>query len=685
MSSEASGRRRRSTVFVNVDKNIDFVARARFSMSNRWAFFTQDGNFVRLEPGQRFPTPRGMALLPETIRATLRFTALGVIQRILLPIIVRRIRGAARTLLVKSISDNPINKVSSPSTNQLTQLPIFNRWDKMSQVVDCMTPTSFIQGQVIVFEGEPSQTGLFFVTYGTVAAAAPLPNSPSGAVHGSVAGDVNLLSGQPHRATIRCTSPECIVWVLPEAAYLKYFNQQNDAVKDACEELAVQQRLAFMRVAYRSRLAPKVLGQLPEFHSFTAAMLGTVVERMQPRVLRRGAAVFQAADPAASLFVLLTGSVRLEPTFGAATTLRAPCVFGGMSWVQNLPRGAACTVGGAHCDCFVVVREALKSELALCGTSSVPRLHEGDGDVTYQRHLVHVQQIPLLRQVLARGAPPAAAMELAAAFASRLFRAGGTVVGTSEQVDQILIPLSGVARVLPMRKPLAIGEAIGFCVLVAHRWLHRIVAVTDVEMLSLEYDVYLKILTKHGLVKPVRALTTALMVPDERSVTEDVRAEAMAATAALRSPALHPVTASCIQRAPHDVECRRPTEKMLARLAPISLITGMPSCVYSSASKSRITVRDLSVGRAPPAVEATAGPQAGSLAAMSPIMRGRMNAKLQQQHGQRKSNTIVRERPPTPSAVVKPLVLGKHSPSTFRYKQRLPSLTPDPTRAASPM
>jgi hypothetical protein len=448
-----------------------------------------------------------------------------------------------------------------------------------------------------------------------------------------------------------------------------------------------------------------------------------------PKVFRTGTVIYRPDDLAVGLFVLVSGEVHLatavtgtdeqsgsprgarprllsmmdvpttRPTV-AVRTLKAVEVFGGMSWIQNLTRQHTASAQTTS-DVFYISREAIKAELAACAHATVPQLFPGDDDVSSLRYLPYARAIPLLATAVEEAlmaleaaealprqesmvtlgsfrrpkktngslSPMEAAKEIAAAFALRIHEPGTTLCATAAQVDRLIIPLSGKAKVTggaDSSTSLVIGECIGFPLLVPHRWSQRVIVTAQLEALELPFDTYHDILKKYGLAKKVSALSHALLFPD--AAKPHVRQLAADAVCLLRGPRLHPVTSVqtiATGQAPLDALAsnnsqdvliatsgasaslsRKPTETQLRKLKPIPVRVGMACTVFSSMSKTRIMART----ETPPARDH----QLGGVAGNSPS-----------KHGVLPSTN-------TPPPRLQPLVLGKHKAVLFNYGEKLP-------------
>ena len=623
------------------------------------------GTAIRLERGQRFPPHQDLVLLPDAVQETLRRTALGVIDRCLLPPVTMRLRKAARRKMFELLqSQHP--SIAPPSAGVLSSLNCFSRCDGVPNILDHLEPKLFSEGDALVYRGEPCKTGVYVLVFGVVDASLPAEGERGGrgqggggkkeeidraaarghnAAPGSIVGDCNLATRQPQRKTIRCVSSECCCYHISFTAYEHFLDRQSAATVAHVNEMATTTRLAGMKQAFAHMLIPGTLRKYREFKTFPTATITSIAGKFSPKVAKKDQRIYSSGEPAMSLFVLLNGTVCLEPQEGderPLEVLKAPCVFGGMSWVQNINRTTH-AVALEPCDLFVCQRELLKTELADCPKESIPHLVVGDGDVTMLRHLSYARRIPLLslyRTANGKSIPDRVYEELATAFKLHIYAAGTTLFGTADDCDRLIVPLSGKARLLPENRPVVLGECLGYPLLCAHRWTKRCVVTQSMEALEIPYDVYSSILARHGAMKQMQRLSTALLHPD-RETDEGIREQVRDIALHLENPALHPVT--LVEPPVPEAECRKPTEKMLKRLPPIPLRTGMSVSVFAAASKTRV-------------ISASAGEETAS--SPEKVLNGPRGVP---------ASLLAK------NAVVQPLILGRHKHEVLRYRQRPPA------------
>lgn len=656
-------------------KALDLEKNAAASSTTRSGFQSrlkdEDGeedNQIRLDPGENFPSSESLRLLPQELQDTLHDAAFRVVKRTMLPLIVLKLRFLNKRRLFRALC-NANQLQASPGSSIFSSIPLVSRWEGLSELSNELVPRILLRGEVAVYCGENDITGLHILGYGSVEAnATPTLNltgasSNSGAfmsfgggrtafgggarsqepkdvnTAGSLVGDMTTLSHQPQRKTIRCTSNECVLWVLPRSCFDAALDRQPLDVKFAAQEAAIALRQQNMRQAYR--VSARTLRQFRDFRGFTEDFLDSAVSKFHGRVVKEGSIIFSESDPADHAYLILSGTVRVTRIVGTRTETRqcaAPIVVGEISWVQAVSCNAEC-IATSDCDVFVLSRDALKAELVSCPSDLIPKLRPGDGGVTFLRYLSYAQAIPLIRDVVPSESPCIKA--LAACFTMRLVPVGATLLGQSGDCDRILFILDGKACMMPEKRPLHVGECIGFALTTPHRWSRRVVVFQQVEALEIACDDVLSALSKFGYMKAVKQLSDALLFPVTAQPITRQRAED--AIADLKNPPMYPISLAQALGGPSAlVDCRKPTVARLRKLKPIALRCPLSSCITSSVSKANIRLNE---GTVTPLLDGPRPSPKGSSQRLSPLPQST-----------------------THRVEIQPLVLGKPRKDFFKYE-----------------
>lgn len=636
--------------------------------------------YCRLESGQSIPSRAELLQMPPEMQATVRDVCMGILQFRLGPMVAVYMRRRAKSVLLKQLLGTVREAGSPPSPSLLAQLPCFAGWDSLSRVADAFVPRCYVQGDVVVHQGEREFSGLFCLAWGSarvkqtaadrigqspasivakVFAAqhqqqqiggggggdiasgglshaagvrlAPLPPTASTAIikamkgkprlpaipvsfaSGAILGDAVLSTQHPQRHSIQITSQDAVVYVLPLQRFHELLAEQSADVRARIVEAAALFRTHHMREAYPVTQA--ILRSYPYFARLSDEAVDDAVEKFSSKVFSPGTTVYKVGEHATTLLFLVRGEMHLKRGNAVVGRVRAPAMFGDLSWMQLTKRQATCVADG-WCDCFVLTKDSMKSTLA---TEDVQRLllsgdgggsssrnqqqqqqqqsRAASGSTNFLRFVPYVRAIPLLTPMLPELDDPSdprfpLLQDLAESFVPRVFTPKTAIASATQECDHLVVLLSGsaVAQIEERKTgrtknvPLVLNEPIGFTSLVAHRWAHRVVAVDTVEALMMHVDVYRRVLKKHKLFKQIHAMSTALLFPEAVSEGEAEKARAM--IAAVKNPALYPVS----QGFTVEEVCRYPTEDKLSKLKPIRVTSQLTASTFTRGSMSRIVV-----------------------------------------------------------------------------------------------
>lgn len=187
-------------------------------------------------------------------------------------------------------------------------------------------------------------------------------------------------------------------------AVYKVLQRLDASAQDVAEKLAELYGQRGIHVRPRER-AP-ALPRIPLFSDLDAESFRQVLNRLAPRSVEAGAAVFAEGDPGDSIFVIASGSVRVERDGVVLGTLGEGEFFGEGAFFRRQPRSAR------------VVAEASAEllELRRPDTEELMALHPGVGEALLAFYRRRVLDAVLASSPLFGGLPEAARKAVADRF-----------------------------------------------------------------------------------------------------------------------------------------------------------------------------------------------------------------------------------------------------------------------------
>jgi flavin reductase (DIM6/NTAB) family NADH-FMN oxidoreductase RutF len=107
----------------------------------------------------------------------------------------------------------------------------------------------------------------------------------------------------------------------------------------------------------------QLLAKVPLFSSLSAPLLEPILRTGERRSYAAGDVIVREGDPGQDLFVILTGTVRVERGGRVLQVLSEGEFFGEVAVLDGRPRSAD-VIAGAAVDCLLVSREVLRTTLA---------------------------------------------------------------------------------------------------------------------------------------------------------------------------------------------------------------------------------------------------------------------------------------------------------------------------------
>eukprot|EP01065_Artemidia_motanka_P021370 TRINITY_DN25543_c0_g1_i2.p1 TRINITY_DN25543_c0_g1~~TRINITY_DN25543_c0_g1_i2.p1 ORF type:complete len:1297 (+),score=390.72 TRINITY_DN25543_c0_g1_i2:55-3945(+) len=418
---------------------------------------------------------------------------------------------------------------------------VFRDWavDVLRQLCECGIPRCAETGDTILHEGEPAGKAMVIMMHGEACVRQHSASSKKrkgfgegGRLLGLVKapalfGEFSLLCDEPRLASLQASTACDLVW-LRQGDFLDNLWRVPPPVRAHVTDASLLKRKENLVNAFQ--VTEEVLRRTQLFSEFPASSVQTVLSRLQPLVSPPGSIICEQGDKASEMWFVARGSIRVKvrtpqgQEINVATLTGGAC-FGEWGLLFGERRTAtACAI--EVCELWVLsgsdlsaatstpgVKEQVRQSVNRQRLQSMHKMRKGFSN-TLQGYIL---KIPLLRRVLEKHM----VQDLAALFQPCVYSAGDIICTKSEVVNRVIVLTRGKAQVHdggPRRQHLAVGETIGFTCLLEHRWLHPVVAVSNVDIWAIDRDAYIRFLRQHGLWRDVLRMSALLMQPyiDER-------------------------------------------------------------------------------------------------------------------------------------------------------------------------
>eukprot|EP00755_Sulcionema_specki_P006479 Sspe_Gene.35576::Locus_17231_Transcript_1_2_Confidence_0.667_Length_2546::g.35576::m.35576 len=158
---------------------------------------------------EKFPTQHILHYMPPLIQSSIRQFAFDKLQQFFLPACRLWLRKGHRARQVSQKRD-----LARPSKQWLSTLPLFRPWPDYDQIIGRLILQCYDPGDVIIYEGEQANSGLFFLVSGSVEVVrrkqrvTKQPSRDNEVVMAQLSaphqfGEFAILTNEPRSATIR--------------------------------------------------------------------------------------------------------------------------------------------------------------------------------------------------------------------------------------------------------------------------------------------------------------------------------------------------------------------------------------------------------------------------------------------------------------------------------------------------
>eukprot|EP01065_Artemidia_motanka_P013177 TRINITY_DN17268_c0_g1_i2.p1 TRINITY_DN17268_c0_g1~~TRINITY_DN17268_c0_g1_i2.p1 ORF type:complete len:625 (+),score=195.41 TRINITY_DN17268_c0_g1_i2:42-1916(+) len=400
---------------------------------------------------------------------------------------------------------------------------VFAKWPQalLEELVDKAVPSCSFPGEVLLHEGEPAAQAMAVLLSGSVtvlkrkkgAAKKGFSRKDAGNLVGVgtaplVFGQFSLLCDEPRMASAVVNGSADVAFI-KQADFLKYFWELPHTLRLSVTENALAQRKYNLINTFQ--VTEEQLRKASLFRDFPQEHVQMIRERLKPKVVGPGTQLCAQGDKAQDMFFIARGRVglRVVTTGGSVmevATLTSGAVFGEWGLLFSERRTATAVALGvvelwvlSREDFFSItnnpaVKEPLRNSVNAQRLSGLQKMR-----VQFAPTLTkYILGVPLLRRLLT----PETAQALQPLFEPRVYSSGDIMCTRSQVANRIIVVTRGKAFVQdggPKSAMLCIGEAIGYTCLLVHRWLHPVVAVSNVDTWELRRSDFIRFLQQRRL------------------------------------------------------------------------------------------------------------------------------------------------------------------------------------------
>jgi CRP-like cAMP-binding protein len=506
----------------------------------------------------KFPTKDELSSLPTKFQEALMSVVLDSMKIALLPrleFLAAKRRRRAEEIIAQ-------NHTPKPSASFLLSLSIFHKWSNIEDVHSALTLSVLQPKQALVFEGV-FVPEVYFVASGTLQLRKKIRCDESGmevkckgfpdrvtrrvgivtadgcmqkCIHEEV-----FFTDQPATETIKALTPST-VWVLEKAKYLNLLAKQTAEKRSVVEQNCFLSRknliLEMAPITTAELKTTKIFGNVPE------PLLTLLLTKLEPRVFVAGETLCKYGKYCSDAYFIARGQVHVS--YGKDSTHL--CIGGrGSVWgeVASLFVKPSSLVVEAMtvCDVLCLSHDNMMNVLSSSGSGGATQnpvvaqvlriAHKLETEWEAEantRFLPLIEAIPFVpaccsaveRRSGEHGGPcDSIVLALLEQFTSGVYAANDTITSASSACESIIIPVRGRARITALGEDLAMGEAIGFTCLIAHRWKYHICAVEPVQTLELSRHHLRSVLSSFHVLdvyeRNVKGLMYPLVYPEDFS------------------------------------------------------------------------------------------------------------------------------------------------------------------------
>eukprot|EP00756_Hemistasia_phaeocysticola_P051300 Hpha_TRINITY_DN26473_c0_g1::TRINITY_DN26473_c0_g1_i1::g.34033::m.34033 len=413
---------------------------------------------------------------------------------------------------------------------------VFGGWPRnvLESLAGTTIPGAAMPEEILQYEGEPAQSSIMIVLTGSVLVRQRKTGATfkgfglNAATEVAVAhapmvfGDYSLLCDEPRMGSL-ITTTRCELAFILQRDFLRFLSFLPHSIRSSCLDSAYAKRK--YNLVHSFQVTEQQLRKAVLFRDIPAAACRTILDRLQPKVAPPGTVLCTQGDRASEMFFIARGKVGLrvvtpEGKVLDVAQLGSGAVFGEWGLLFSERRTATAlavdvvelwVLDGA--DFFAItnstaVRGPLQASVNAQRLSGMQKMKTSFTPTLS----LYISRLPLLRRV----ATAEQVSEICTRFTPAVYSAGDIVCTRSEAADRVIILTRGKAFVAdggPKRRMLAIGEGIGYTCLIVHRWLHAVVASSNVDTWELPRNAYIKFLKNHKLWKDMLHMTYLLMQP----------------------------------------------------------------------------------------------------------------------------------------------------------------------------
>jgi len=419
--------------------------------------------------------------------------------------------------------------VPSSLVSTLKVSELFRLWPEsaLQSLLQNTTCVSYQRDEIIFYEGEGCQQGIFLSVSGTLQL---IKRDNSKGIHsGQTVGSVRAphlfgeygIMNEEIRLVSAVATTDCDFVVISRSEFVRVF-QLLDAVTGG----AVLQKALDLRRDNMGLSLPMSISRVrmcPIFRRWSSHYIKQLIARLQPRVVAKGNIIFHKGTLCSEICFLRRGCILVDPDgdHGRRSFLISGAALGHRSLLYK-ERLIETYTARSNCDLWVLSSSDLESVMltdeslrAMVATAAAEQRAQ---NMQAQQTLIVedlsgcIERIPLLRNVI----PKKLCAALAAHFKARVYNARDVICSTAEYVDKIIILSRGRALIRDKRHPAhywAIGEAVGYPCLVQHRWAFPVVAIDPVDAWVLDRGVFCDFLRSHHLYAALLHITQMLLQP----------------------------------------------------------------------------------------------------------------------------------------------------------------------------